>query len=98
MQVRKLLELLLYLGLFACASIFVKKSVDEYIEGNTGYSEIHEPLSMQDNPTLMFCYMYDLEMDPFRASEDIYGTHFEISAIGDWISENGGIERRLSEN
>ena len=37
-------------------------------------------------------------MDPFRASEDIYGTHFEIIANGDWISENGGVEQRLSEN
>ena len=41
MLVRKYLELLLYLGLSVCATIFVKKSVDEYIEGNTGYSETH---------------------------------------------------------
>ena len=98
MLVRNYLELLLYLGLSVCATIFVKKSVDEYIEGNTGYSETHEPLSMHDNPTLMFCYLYDMEMDPFHASEDVYGTHFEITAYGDWNAEDGGNERNLSEN
>ena len=90
MQVRKCFDLLLFLGLFACAIIFVKKSTEELMEGNTAYSEKHEPLTMLDNPTLMFCYMYHVEMDAFKATDDIYGKHFDIDANGESNGQNAG--------
>ena len=98
MQVRKCFDLLLYLGLFACAIIFVKKSTEEFMEGNTAYSEKHEPLTMLDNPTLMFCYMYHVEMDAFKATDDIYGKHLEINANGESNGQNAGGGVKLREN
>ena len=54
----KFFGLIFYLGLLVAALLFVKDSFEEYTQGNTFYSVSHEPLTLQDMPTLTFCYKY----------------------------------------
>ena len=60
MTVKKLLVLLIYLGLFSVALIFVKQSVQEYLEETTGYTVTHEPLSLNDLPATTLCHVWTL--------------------------------------
>ena len=45
---------LIYLGLLACALVYVKNSIDEYMSGRTLYSDTQETISLYDIPTITF--------------------------------------------
>ena len=53
---KKLLVVVLYFTFFLCGILFVNHSVEEYMEGSTGYSVRHEPLTLNDLPTTKVCY------------------------------------------
>ena len=51
-----LIEALLYVGFLIGAIFFVQQSVSEFMEGTTSYSESHERISLQDLPTVTYCF------------------------------------------
>ena len=53
---KKVLVVVLYFTFFLCGILFVNHSVEEYMEGSTGYSVRHEPLTLNDLPTTKVCY------------------------------------------
>ena len=52
---------LIYLGLLACALVYVKSSIDEYMSGRTFYSDTQAPISLYDIPTITFKFPPELE-------------------------------------
>ena len=52
---KKLTKWLIWLGLLVTASLFVKKSIEDFINCGTTYSESHELISLKDLPTLTLC-------------------------------------------
>ena len=49
-----ILKALIYFGLLACALVYVKSSIDEYMSGRTLYSDTQEPIYLYDLPTITF--------------------------------------------
>ena len=52
---KKLAEWLIWLGLLVTASLFVKKTIEDFINCGTTYTESHELISLNDLPTLTLC-------------------------------------------
>ena len=52
---------LIYLGLLACALVYVKSSIDEYMSGRTFYSDTQAPISLYDIPTITFKFPPELK-------------------------------------
>ena len=80
-----LVEALLYVGFLIGAVFFVQQSISEFMEGTTSYSESHEPISLQDLPSLTVCvdnwsYAFGLNFT------QVYGNNLWIAAN---VSENG---------
>ena len=60
MKLIKTLEVLLYLSLLATASLlFVKQSIEDYLEGKTSYSVAEESITLKDLPTVTICWPYE---------------------------------------
>ena len=59
LEIKRLLEVTLYLFLLMPALYFVHKYFAEYYEGKTFFIETHEPLTFGDLPTVIYCYDYD---------------------------------------
>ena len=77
-----LIEGLLYIGFLIGAIFFVEQSISEFMDGTTSYSESHEPILLQDLPTLTICF---LGADQTTLTL-VYGANLSIDA---GVSENG---------
>ena len=68
---------LLYLGLLACALVYIRDSFIEYLSGKTYYTVSQEPITMHDVPTVTLC------SDQFREMplEGEYGKTFRIQLL-----------------
>ena len=55
MEGRKILETLLYLGFGAAASVFLKETVEDFLDGAATFTEEKQPLTLHDLPTLTIC-------------------------------------------
>ena len=75
MKAKHLLKSLLYLGLLGGAILFVRQNIGEYIQGSTGYSTTHEPLTLNDLPSLVICWKVGRHGVPQKVK---YGTDFTI--------------------
>ena len=53
---RKLFDIILYLGLLAGGLQFTMQAVQDCLNGSTDYSKIKDPLTPEDLPTLTFCF------------------------------------------
>ena len=82
---RKYLGALLYLGLLACALVYVRNSFIEYWSGNTLYTMSQKPVTVHDVPTITLCSDLFGEM-PFEGE---YGKTLRIE-LSD-LSERGTI-------
>ena len=71
-QKGKVLGVLLYLGLLACALAFCWQNVLDYLEGNTYYVSTEKKLSLGDLPTVTFCKpRFDTSNDPCSLSDPL---------------------------
>ena len=71
-QKGKVLGVLLYLGLLACALAFCWQNVLDYLEGNTYYVSTEKKLSLGDLPTVTFCQpRFGISNDPFTLSDPL---------------------------
>ena len=52
---KKLAEWLIWLGLLVTASLFVKNSIEDFINCGTTYTKSYELISPKDLPTLVLC-------------------------------------------
>ena len=74
----KVLDVLLYLGLLACALAFCWQNVLDYLEGNTYYVTTEKKLSLGDLPTVTFCKpRFSTSNDPLTLSMCQYIQGFE---------------------
>ena len=74
LKMRKYLGILLYLGLLACALVYVRNSFIEYLSGKTYYTMSQKPVTVHDVPTVTLCSDRFGEM-PFEGE---YGKTFRI--------------------
>ena len=77
-----LIEGFLYIGFLIGAIFFVEQSISEFMDGTTSYSESHEPILLQDLPTLTICFWGTDE----TSLTLVYGSNLSIDAA---VSENG---------
>ena len=61
---------LLSLGFFAGGLIFINESFDEFIKGNTGYTEKIEPLKLSDLPTWTLCLTLEQDVKKLIYEEE----------------------------
>ena len=59
MSLERLFQAILYFGLLSGAMVFVIKSVNDFMQGDTGYTQTHELLTPHDIPALVFCFDID---------------------------------------
>ena len=76
MKARLLLEVPLYVALLAGALTSCWQNVRDYLEYSTDYSLVQEPISMEDLPTLTFCW---------QVGDTSYGTLEELAYGKDFI-------------
>ena len=55
--------------------VFVIKSVNDFIQGDTGYTRTHQLLTPQDIPALVFCF----DISQWTKESPVYGTDFSIN-------------------
>ena len=93
-----LFDFLLYFGLLIFAFLSIKQSYMEYTSKKTTYSQMKEPLTEFDIPTLTFCFVFDLSWDVWdKGLQLVHGQNFSTSVkatVGGKIStmtiaENG---------
>ena len=56
MELRSIFPAFLYLLLLSPAVIFINKTIQQYLNGATTYSETQEPLTLSDLPTIAICF------------------------------------------
>ena len=71
MVTKKAFEVLLYISLSVGAILFVKQTIEEFLEGSTMYTTSQEPLRLYDLPTITICWK-------LWSSRLIYGKDFII--------------------
>ena len=55
--------------------VFVIKSVNDFIQGETGYTQTNELLTPHDIPALVFCF----DISQWTKESPVYGTDFSIN-------------------
>ena len=75
MSLERLFQTILYFGLLSGAMVFVIKSVNDFIQGDTGYTRTHELLTPHDIPALVFCF----DKNPWTRESPVYRTDFSIN-------------------
>ena len=87
---------LLYLGLLACALVYIRDSVIVYLSNMTYYTVSEEPITMHDVPTVTLCSDQFQEM-PFEGE---YGKTFRIqlSDLSDYKAKGANCDGGFSLN
>ena len=75
MAFERLFQKILYFSLLSGAMVFVIKSVNDFIQGDTGYTRTHQLLTPQDIPALVFCF----DISQWTKESPVYGTDFSIN-------------------
>ena len=84
MNVRRFLELALYIVLLIPALVFVHNYVVEYLEAKTIFIETSVPITVEDVPAVTFCFWYNKEQyDNMTHSE--LTSHFDLE--GEYMKE-----------
>ena len=96
LKMRKYLGILLYLGLLACALVYVRNSFVEYWSGKTYYTMSQKPVTVHDVPTVTLCSDRFGEM-PFERE---YGKTFRIqfSDLSDCVAKGSNCDDGYSLN
>ena len=88
-ELRRLFEVILYLGLITGGLLSVRETIDEYNRKSSSYTETQEPTTLSDIPTLTMCWKWDYRDN----GTYVYGKDFSIN-----ISVNEGKIVTLWEN
>ena len=78
---RRVFNLILHLSLLTLALIFVKSSVDEYMEAKTSFAVTQHSLTLNDIPTLVFCFKFAYK-DSYNVSWTDFGEELKSIELG----------------
>ena len=96
MPLKRTVNVLLYLGLLLGGLVFAKQAFEDYISSGTRYMESMKALTIEDMPTLTFCFVDEITSFPFDEIGSNRLVHGEDFTINVTLFENQTIQ--LIEN